>query len=66
MRTVVQTVQKRWLTTREAMTYLGCSDDFLQSLTKKKQLPCRVYKGKMKWYELADLDRVVTAFSVQV
>lgn len=53
----VQPVQKRWLNKEEAMKYLGCSADFLQTLREEAQITFARYGSKMYWYELSSLDR---------
>lgn len=55
--TQVQPVQKRWLSKEEAKRYLGCSDDFLQTLRDEAQITFARYGNKMYWYELESIDR---------
>ena len=52
---VVARVEKVWLSTREAMAYLDCSRDFLETLRTYPGL--NVYKlGRSVYYEKASID----------
>lgn len=55
---VVARVEKLWLSTREAMAYLDCSRDFLETLRTYPGL--NVYKlGRSVYYEKASIDLVM-------
>ena len=55
---VVARVEKVWLSTREAMAYLDCSRDFLETLRTYPGL--NVYKlGRSVYYEKASIDLVM-------
>ena len=55
---VVARVEKLWLSTREAMEYLDCSRDFLETLRTYPGL--NVYKlGRLVYYEKASIDLVM-------
>lgn len=54
----VEPIQKLWLSKNEAMAYLGCSADFLQTLRDNAQVSfSRV--GKMIWYDIRSIDRML-------
>lgn len=54
----VARVEKVWLSTREAMEYLDCSRDFLESLRAYPGL--NVYKlGRSVYYEKASIDMLM-------
>lgn len=52
----VEPVQKKWLSMREAMAYLGCSERFLRELKNNAEVKF-TKRGRMIWYELQSLDR---------
>lgn len=55
---VVARVEKLWLSTREAMAYLDCSRDFLETLRAYPGL--NVYKlGRSVYYEKASIDMLM-------
>lgn len=54
----IEPVQKTWLSKNEAMCYLGCSKDFLDSLREKAEVSFSKF-GKMIWYDLRSLDRFI-------
>lgn len=55
---VVARVEKLWLSTREAMAYLDCSRDFLETLRTYPGL--NVYKlGRSVYYEKASIDMLI-------
>ena len=55
---VVARVEKLWLSTREAMAYLDCSRDFLETLRTYPEL--NVYKlGRSVYYEKASIDMLM-------
>lgn len=53
----VEEVKKTWLSKDEAMAYLGCSADFLQTLRDNALVSFARFGNKMYWYELASIDR---------
>ena len=55
---VVARVEKLWLSSREAMAYLDCSRDFLETLRTYPGL--NVYKlGRSVYYEKASIDMLM-------
>ena len=55
---VVARVEKLWLSTREAMAYLDCSRDFLETLRTYPGL--NVYTlGRSVYYEKASIDMLM-------
>lgn len=54
----VEPAPKRWLNKQEAMKYLGCGEDFLDTLRSKALIHFYQY-GKTIWYELKDLDQFI-------
>lgn len=52
----VQPLEKKWLSSKEAMKYLGCSIRFLKTLREKAEVNYS-QMGKMTWYELKSIDR---------
>lgn len=57
-RTVGKIIQinKIWLTKKEAMTYLGCGENYLQKLRDNAEVSFS-RDGKMIWYDLESIDR---------
>lgn len=57
-RTVGKIIQinKTWLTKKEAMTYLGCGENYLQKLRDNAEVSFS-RDGKMIWYDLESIDR---------
>ena len=53
----VEPVPKKWLNQEEAKKYLGCSDDFLQTLRNEAKVTFARYGSKMYWYELESIER---------
>lgn len=53
----IEPVPKKWLSMKEAMAYLGCSEDFLRSLKDKAEIRFAQYGSKMIWYELQSIER---------
>lgn len=53
----IQEVPKTWLSKDEAMAYLGCSADFLQTLRDNALVSFSRFGNKMYWYDLASIDR---------
>lgn len=49
-------INKTWLTKKETMTYLGCSEDYLQKLRDNAEVSFS-RDGKMIWYDLESIDR---------
>lgn len=52
----IEPVTKKWLSGKEAVAYLGCSLDFLETLRNNAEVSFSQYK-RMIWYELRSLDR---------
>lgn len=52
----IEPIVKTWLSKDEAQTYLGCSEDFLESLRNKAEVSFSKYGSKI-WYELRSLER---------
>lgn len=55
----IEPVQKKWLSKDEAMSYLGCSEDFLKTLRDKALVSFSQFGNKMIWYELHSLERFI-------
>ena len=54
----VEPVQKTWLSTRETMAYLDCSDNFLQKLRDEAMISfSRI--GNKYFYDLKSIDRLL-------
>ena len=54
----VESIQKVWLSKDEAMAYLGCSADYLQTLRNTAQISFSQI-GKMIWYDLRSINRML-------
>lgn len=52
----IEPVKKTWLSKEEAMSYLGCSEDYLDDLRNNAQFTFARRK-KMIWYELGSIER---------
>ena len=52
----VEMAPKVWLSSKEAMAYLGCGLDLLESLRNEAQISFSQYKRKI-WYNLKSIDR---------
>ena len=52
----VEPVKKTWLSKEEAMSYLGCSEGYLDELRNNAQFTFARRK-KMIWYELASIEK---------
>lgn len=52
----VEPIPKRWLSKKEAMSYLGCSDDFLKSLRDEGMISFSQFRNKMIWYDAQSID----------
>jgi excisionase family DNA binding protein len=57
---IVNTVEKIWLNTDEAVAYLGVSRDFLDNLRKNNEITYYQYNTRPIWFAKSDLDRFVT------
>lgn len=55
----VESVPKRWLSKDEAMSYLGCSEDFLKTLRDNALVSFSQFGTKMIWYDLQSIDRFI-------
>lgn len=59
-RVTVETLQKRWLTTKEAMVYLGVSEDFMRRMREEDKVPYyKPLNSKLCWYAVEDLDNFI-------
>lgn len=54
----VEPLQKKWLSMSEAMSYLGCSRDFLDNLKDKAELIPSKVSGKI-FYKVTDIDKLL-------
>lgn len=52
----VEPIKKMWLNKEEAMSYLGCSEDYLDDLRNNAQFTFARRKN-MIWYELGSIER---------
>lgn len=59
----VESVQKLWLNKDEAMSYLGCSVDYLDKLRNNAQVSF-AKDGKMIWYNLESINRFLNRMKV--
>jgi hypothetical protein len=57
--TKVQPVQKVWLSTREALAYLGCSLDLLEQLRNRDEIRFARYGKRQIWYDLQSIDKFI-------
>ena len=55
----VEPTPKRWLNKQEAMSYLGCGEDFLEKLRNEALVSFSQFGSRMIWYDIASLDRFV-------
>ncbi|RGM25310.1 helix-turn-helix domain-containing protein [Bacteroides sp. OM08-17BH] len=55
----VEPVNKLWLSAKEAMAYLGCSDKLLEKLRNDAEISFSQYNKRTIWYELRSLDRFI-------
>lgn len=55
----VEPVAKLWLSAKEAMAYLGCSDKLLEKLRNNAEISFSQYNKRTIWYELRSLDRFI-------
>lgn len=53
----VEAVQKKWLSAKEAMAYLGCGRTFLTALRNDAKISFARFGEKMYWYDLASIDK---------
>ena len=58
MKGKVTSIEKLFLTNKEAQAYLGVSPDFLKDLRSNARISYSKV-GKMIWYEKKDLDNLV-------
>lgn len=56
--TVVDKIDKKWLSAKEAMNYLDCSANFLQNLRDTDQIRFSVI-GRKYFYLLQSIDRLL-------
>lgn len=59
----IESVPKLWLSKDEAMTYLGCSGDYLDKLRNNAQVSF-AKDGKMIWYNLESINRFLNRMTV--
>lgn len=55
----VEPVQKTWLSTKEAMAYLGCSMDLLEKLRNNAEISFSQYNRRVIWYDLKSIERFI-------
>nr|DAK73756.1 MAG TPA: excisionase [Caudoviricetes sp.] len=55
----VEPVQKTWLSAKEAMAYLGCSEKLLEKLRNNAEISFSQYNKRVIWYELRSLERFI-------
>ena len=60
----IEPVAKKWLSKDEAKSYIGCSDDFLQTLREKALVSFSQFGSKMIWYDLSSIDRFIQSNKV--
>ncbi len=53
--TIVEKVEKKWLSAKEAMSYLDCSSNYLQSLRDTDQIRFSIV-GRKYFYLLQSID----------
>ena len=54
----VESAEKRWMNTQEAMAYIGVSQSYLETKRSGGELP--YYKdSSIIWYDIKDLDRLI-------
>lgn len=53
----IEPVQKKWLSSSEAKSYLDCSDEFLQKLRDNALISFSRFGRNMFWYDLASIDK---------
>lgn len=58
-RATVAQVEKRWLSTKDACTYLGVSRDTLRDLRDSGLLTFSRVGQKLTWYSLESIDRML-------
>lgn len=56
-------IEKKWLSSSEAKTYLDCSDNFLQKLREEAQISFSRFGGKF-WYELNSIEKFIQKHKV--
>lgn len=55
----VEPVNKIWLSAKEAMAYLGCSEKLLEKLRNNAEISFSQYNKRVIWYELRSLERFI-------
>lgn len=55
----VEPVKKIWLSAKEAMAYLGCSEKLLEKLRNNAEISFSQYNKRVIWYELRSLERFI-------
>lgn len=53
----VKPVEKKWLSAKEAKSYLDCSDEFLQQLRDKALVSFSRFGRNMYWYDISSIDK---------
>lgn len=59
----VEPVKKTWLSKDEAMSFLGCSEDYLNKLRENAEFTFARRKN-MIWYELGSIERFLKRHTV--
>lgn len=55
---LVEPVQKKWLSSREACRYLDCSDEYLKFLRDNALIGfSQPEGGNKRWYDIASIDK---------
>lgn len=54
----VEPARKRWLSAREAKSYLGCGDEMLKVLRDNAEVRFSRYSNRI-WYDVDSIDRFV-------
>lgn len=55
----VEPVNKLWLSAKEAMAYLGCSDKLLEKLRDNAEISFSQYNKRIIWYDLKSIERFI-------
>ncbi len=55
----VEPVNKLWLSAKEAMAYLGCSDKLLEKLRNNAEISFSQYNKRTIWYDLKSIERFI-------
>ena len=55
----IEPVNKLWLSAKEAMAYLGCSEKLLKKLRNNAEISFSQYNKRTIWYDLKSLERFI-------